>query len=165
MSLASIELLILDVDGVLTDGRIVLGPEGEPGKAFFVQDGYAIKLWQRAGLEAAILSGRSETSVGRRAAELGITRVYTGAADKLAGYESLLRETGRGDAVVAYVGDDLPDLAPMQRCGFSIAVANAAAAVKREADYVTRRSGGAGSAAETVELILRKRGLWTRASS
>lgn len=113
----------------------------------------------------AVLSGRGEASVVRRAAELGIEWVQTGVSDKLVGYESILRESGRRDEAVAYVGDDLPDLPPMRRCGFPVAVANAAPSVKREAAYVTRRRGGEGAVAEVVELILRRRGQWARATS
>ncbi len=162
MDLASIELLILDVDGVLTDGRIVTGPEGEGSKKFHVQDGCAIKLWQRCGGVVAILSGRGGSGVTQRAAELGIELVHTGVADKLAGYEAILESAGRGDEAVGYVGDDLPDLAPMTRARFSVAVADAVPAVKRAADYVTRLGGGRGAIAEVVELLLRKQKRWSR---
>ena len=109
MNPASIELLILDVDGVMTDGRITMAVQGEPVKAFYVQDGFAVKLWQRCGGKVALLSGRNESIVERRAAELGVEWVHTGATDKLAGYGAILARAGCGDAVVAYVGDDVPD--------------------------------------------------------
>lgn len=157
---ASIDLLILDVDGVLTDGRLTPLPGGEASKAFYVQDGCALKLWQRCGGQTAILSGRSDTAVLRRAAELGIECVRTGVSDKTAAYGEILASLGFRDAAVAYLGDDLPDLGPMARCGFPVAVANAASAVKRVATYVTRRGGGAGAVAEVVELLLRKRNQW-----
>ncbi len=160
MNPTSIELLILDVDGVLTDGRLTLADTGEPAKAFYVRDGMAIKNWQRSGGKVAILSGRSETSVARRAAELGIELVHTGAGDKRAGYDAILAETGCDDAAASYVGDDLPDLVPMARCGFPVAVRNAAPAVKQAAMYVTRHGGGEGAVAEVIELLLRKRGQW-----
>ena len=156
MDVTSIKLLILDVDGVLTDGRIVTDPGGDPRKSFHVQDGYAIKIWQRCGGEAAILSGRADRVVTQRAAELGIEWVHVGALDKLQAYESILAEAGCTDSNVAYVGDDLPDLGPMARCAFPIAVANAVPAVKRASVYVTRVSGGLGAIAEVVELLLRK---------
>ena len=161
MNPASIELLILDVDGVMTDGRITMAVQGEPVKAFYVQDGFAVKLWQRCGGKVALLSGRNESIVERRAAELGVEWVHTGATDKLAGYGAILARAGCGDAVVAYVGDDVPDLDPMSRCGFPVAVANAAPVVKRAAVYVTRRRGGAGAVAEVVELLLRRQSRWS----
>lgn len=161
MNLTAISLFILDVDGVLTDGRLVSRETGEPAKAFFVQDGCAIKRWQRAGGKVAILSGRAETAVQRRAEELGIECLRTGVSDKLAGYEAILAETNRSDEAVAYVGDDLPDIPPMRRCAFPVAVADASPTVKRAAAYVTRRDGGKGAVAEVMELILRKRGQWT----
>lgn len=168
MTVHLIELLVLDVDGVLTDGCVTTAspgrpgsPGGEPSKRFFVQDGCAIKLWQRCGLDVAVLSGRADRAVEWRAAELGIKAVHIGVTDKLSGYEAILAASGRGDAAAAYIGDDLPDLGPMSRCGFPVAVANAVPAVKRAALYVTRRTGGAGAVAEVVELLLRKRMLWS----
>ena len=162
MNPASIELLILDVDGVLTDGRLAMADTGEPAKTFYVRDGVAIKNWQRCGGKIAILSGRSEASVARRAVELGIELVLTGAEDKRTGYDAILAATGCRDVTAGYVGDDLPDLAPMGRCGFPVAVRNAAPAVKQAAMYVTRHRGGEGAVAEVIELLLRKRGQWPR---
>lgn len=161
MDLAAINLLIVDVDGVLTDGSIFTSPEGEFTKRFHVQDGFALQLWQRRGRQAALLSGRSGEAVHRRAAELGIRWVKTGIEKKLAGYEALLASANCDDRCVAYVGDDLPDLAPMARAAFPVAVANANPAVKRAATYVTRRRGGQGAVAEVVELLLRKQGRWS----
>lgn len=161
MDFTAIKLLILDVDGVLTDGGVMVGPEGELIKKFHVRDGHAVKLWQRCGHRAAILSGRESGSVTRRARELGIEIVKQGMEDKLSGYEEILSLTGLKDADVAFVGDDLPDLPVMRRCGLGIAVADAAARVRRAASYVTRISGGRGAAAEVVELILRKQGRWS----
>ncbi len=158
-----IELLILDVDGVLTDGRISAAIDGESGATFYAQDGCAIKLWQRCGGKVAILSGRANEAVARRAAELGIDWVQTGVADKLASYEAALALAGCRDPATAYIGDDLPDIGPMARCGFPVAVLNAVPAVKRVALYITRRRGGEGAVAEVVELLLRKRNRWSRA--
>ena len=110
----------------------------------------------------AVLSGRGGEAVVRRAAELGIELVHTGVTDKLAAYESILVSAGRRDEAVGYVGDDIPDLAPMARAHFSVAVADAVPAVKRAADYVTRRAGGRGAVAEVVELLLRKQKRWSR---
>ncbi|MHC4697568.1 MAG: KdsC family phosphatase [Planctomycetota bacterium] len=162
MNLDSIELLILDVDGVLTNGHIITGPDGDGTKRFHVQDGYAVKLWQRCGGSVALLSGRGGEAVTRRAKELGIERVHTGVTDKLAAYEEILASAGSRDEAVGYVGDDVPDLAPMARAGFAVAVADAVPAVKRVADYVTRRGGGRGAVAEVVELLLRKQKRWSR---
>lgn len=163
MNPAEIELIVLDVDGVLTDGRVTIGPDGELPKAFYARDGCAIKLWQRAGGVAAILSGRPSAAVERRAAELGIELVHTGVARKIAAYELILAASGKTDAATAYIGDDLPDLEPMRRCAFAVAVANAAHAVKREGQYVTRSPGGRGAVAEVIELILRKQKRWSAA--
>lgn len=157
-----IKLLILDVDGVLTDGRIAVAPSGEWTKAFYVQDGCALKLWQRLGGKVALLSGRAEEAVDRRAAELGIEWVHSGVTDKLRAYRAVLASAGYRDAEVSYVGDDLPDLAPMRCCGFPVAVANAAPVVKRAAHYVTRRRGGGGAVAEVVEVLLRKQERWSQ---
>lgn len=163
MNMTDINLLILDVDGVLTDGRVAFAAEGEAAKSFCVQDGCAIRLWMRSGGRVAILSGRSEQSVVRRAAELGIETVRTGVADKRSGYREIRDLAGCDDRVVAYMGDDLPDLGPMSQCGLAVAVADAAPSVKRAADYVTRRRGGTGAVAEVVELLLRKKNRWSRA--
>lgn len=161
MDFSAIQLLILDVDGVLTDGRIVTAEHGESEKHFHVHDGCAIKLWRQAGGKVAIVSGRAGRAVEIRAAELEIAPVVTGARDKLAGYENVLASVKLVDAVTAYVGDDLPDLSPMARCAFPVAVANAQPAVKRAARYVTRRAGGSGAVAEVIELLLRKSGRWS----
>jgi len=162
MNPADINLLILDVDGVLTSGVIVTGPEGESLKQFHVQDGYAIKLWRRSGGRVAVISGRSSEAVTRRAEELGIDWLRMGVGEKLPAYEAILAEAGCDDRPVAFVGDDLPDIPPMQRSALPIAVANAHPAVKRVALYVTRRAGGEGVVAEIVELLLRKQKRWSR---
>lgn len=161
MNTNDIKLLVLDVDGVLTDGGILVGRDGEETKRFAVQDGCAIKLWQQARGTVAILSGRGGPAVEKRAAELGIEIVALCVGDKSAGFEKLLSDTGFSEAATAYVGDDLPDLAPMRRAGWPVAVANAVPEVKRAAAYVTRRSGGSGAVAEIVELLLRQQGRWT----
>ena len=162
MDLSSVRLLILDVDGVLTDGRVAFGAAGEVGKSFHVRDGCAIKLWRACGRKVAVLSGRRSGALTHRAAELGIDTVHMGASDKLEGYRAILAEAGCADAETAYVGDDLPDLGPMRRAGFAVAVANAAPDVKRVAHYVTRRGGGGGAVAEVIELVLRKQKRWTQ---
>jgi len=160
MDFTAIRLLILDVDGVLTDGRVTASRGGEDAKAFHVQDGCAIKVWQRSRGLVAILSGRESSDVKRRAEELGIAWVRMGMEDKLIGFEEILRSAEVAAEASAFVGDDLPDLGSMRRCGFPVAVANAVPTIKRVAEYVTRRRGGEGAVAETIELILRKQRRW-----
>ena len=162
MDSALTKLLILDVDGVLTDGGIAITDTGEEAKRFHARDGCAVKLWQRFDGQVALLSGRGGAAVTRRAAELGINWVHTGVSDKLGSYETILAAAACDDAATAYVGDDLPDLRPMMRAGFPIAVADAHPAVKRMAEYVTRRAGGQGVVAEVVELLLRRQRRWSR---
>jgi 3-deoxy-D-manno-octulosonate 8-phosphate phosphatase (KDO 8-P phosphatase) len=162
MELSAITLLVLDADGVLTDGRVVFGRDGELGKAFQVRDGCAIKLWRSCGHKIAILSGRPSAAVHHRAKELGIDFIETGAADKLAGFRSVLANADCAEAQTAYVGDDLPDLGPLTHAGFAVAVANAAPDIKRVADYVTQAKGGDGAVAEVIELLLRRQQRWSK---
>lgn len=160
MDLSLIEVLVLDVDGVLTSGQVSFDDEGPGGRSFAVQDGCGLKLWKLAGGRCAIVSGRKSQAVAHRAAELGIETVIQGAENKLAAYGQVLEQMGADDARVCYVGDDLPDLGPMGACAFPVAVYNAVPAVKRRAQFVTTRCGGDGAVAEVVELILRKQGKW-----
>lgn len=162
MDPSAVELLILDVDGVLTSGAIRLSESGEQTKVFHTQDGSALKSWQRAGGRIALLSGRDCGPLRHRAEELNIQHLRLGKRDKLSGYHEILKETGCIDRTVAYMGDDIPDLGPMSQAGFPIAVANAVPAVKKAALYVTRKRGGEGAVSEVVELLLRKKGLWSR---
>jgi 3-deoxy-D-manno-octulosonate 8-phosphate phosphatase (KDO 8-P phosphatase) len=157
-----IRLMIFDVDGVLTDGRIIVCDDGSEIKAFDVQDGHGIKLLQRAGIEVALLTGRSCQAVERRAAGLGITRVVQGARDKLEAYAGIVAETGLQDREIGYVGDDLIDIPVMCRVGLSIAVPNASPHVLRYAHYTTRASGGRGACREICELLLQVQGHWER---
>lgn len=163
-----LRLIVLDVDGVLTTGELRYDSEGEATKTFHVRDGLAIKAWVRSGRAVAILTSRGGPAVAARAAELGISIVHMGAQDKLAGLAAVCEEAGCEAAHAAYLGDDLPDLAPMERCAFAGAPGDACATVKRAADYVARKRGGRGAAAEVIEMLLRRRGEWaalTRASS
>lgn len=155
-----VRMMIFDVDGVLTDGRIVYHDDGSEIKAFDVQDGHGIKLLLRAGLEAALITGRSSRVVERRAADLGIVRVYQGMKVKLDAYEKILADTGLTDSQVGYMGDDLIDVPVMRRTGFAVAVSNAVSHVLPYAHYVTRRGGGRGAAREVCEMILQVQGLW-----
>ncbi len=155
-----IKLLIVDVDGVLTDGRIILDNEGNELKFFHVRDGHGIKLLQRAGITVAIVTGRESKVVNRRAEELGIKHVHQRSKNKLEAYESILKETGTTDEEAAYVGDDIVDIPVMRRVGLSAAVADAEDYVKDAAMFVTKRPGGRGAVREVADLILRAGGHW-----
>lgn len=161
---AGIELLVLDVDGVLTAGGIVYGAVGGETnleiKAFHVRDGSGLKLWHAAGKRSAIVTGRSSPVVAVRAAELGIASVSQGAADKLAGLTRLREETGIPTHAICYVGDDTPDVPAMLAVGLAVAVADACPEARAAAHYVTGAAGGAGAVREAVERILRCQGRW-----
>jgi 3-deoxy-D-manno-octulosonate 8-phosphate phosphatase (KDO 8-P phosphatase) len=154
----AIRLAIFDVDGVMTDGTLFIGPQGELFKAFNILDGHGVKMLQSAGIATAIISGRSSEAVARRAAELSIAHVVQGSADKSLAFDALVARLGVTLQQCAFVGDDLPDLAVMRRCGLAVAVANAADTVKSSAHYVTRASGGKGAVREFCELVLRAQG-------
>lgn len=158
--LEKIRLLILDVDGVMTDGRIIYDDRGGETKAFDVKDGHGLKLLQRAGIRVGIITGRQSAVVDRRAAELGITLVYQGAKNKLLPFRDILQKTGLTADQVAYVGDDLPDLPVMRLAGFAATVADAMEDVKPHAHYVTALPGGRGAVREICDLLLRETGRW-----
>jgi len=153
-----VRLAMFDVDGVMTDGTLYIGARGEEFKAFNILDGHGVKMLQSAGIAAAIISGRSSEAVARRAGELAIAHVAQGCADKVAEFEALRARLGLEALACAFVGDDLPDLAVMRRCGLAVAVANAADAVKEAAHYVTRAHGGRGAVREFCEMVLRAQG-------
>jgi 3-deoxy-D-manno-octulosonate 8-phosphate phosphatase (KDO 8-P phosphatase) len=154
----AVRLAIFDVDGVMTDGTLYIGANGEAFKAFNILDGHGVKMLQSAGIAAAIISGRASEAVQRRAAELAILHVVQGSSDKLAAFDALTARLGVQAAQCAYMGDDLPDLPVMTRCGLAVAVANAVESVKAAAHYVTRASGGRGAVREFCELVLRAQG-------
>jgi 3-deoxy-D-manno-octulosonate 8-phosphate phosphatase (KDO 8-P phosphatase) len=154
----AIRLAIFDVDGVMTDGTLFIGSQGELFKAFNILDGHGVKMLQSAGIAAAIISGRTSEAVARRAAELSIAHVVQGSADKSLAFDALIASLGVSPQQCAFVGDDLPDLAVMRRCGLAVAVANATDTVKSSAHYVTRASGGKGAVREFCELVLRAQG-------
>ena len=156
---AHIKLLLMDCDGVLTDGNVWLLESGEQ-KRFNVRDGLGLALWHRAGLKSGIISGRSSTCVERRASELKIEFVRQGAEDKLANFQELVSEAGVEEREVAFVGDDLNDIPLMLRSEFAIAVADAAEETRAVAHYVTRAPGGFGAIREVVEIILKVQGHW-----
>lgn len=158
--LQRIELLVLDVDGVMTDGRITLTPAGEEIKSFHVRDGSGMKYWQRLGKKLAIITGRSSFAVIRRARELGVDAVRVGLKEKPPALESILAQLGVSAEQTAVVGDDLMDLPLFHRCAFRVAVADAVDELKAEAHMITRLGGGAGCVRETIEYILKRTGRW-----
>ena len=160
--LKNISLLILDVDGVLTDGSITCDAFGNEIKRFNVQDGLAIKLWQGVGHAVSIISGRKCRAVAQRARELEITPVIQGEIAKVPGFEKILQATNKTAEQACMIGDDLIDLPVMKRCGISIAVRNAAPEVKSLADYTTAATGGAGGIREAIEWILKAQSAWSK---
>jgi len=153
-----IKLVIFDVDGVLTDGRLHLGPQGEEHKIFHIHDGLGIKLLQQTGVKVAIITSRQSTAVQQRMLHLGVQYVYQGMTDKRPAFKELTTKLQLADEEVAYVGDDLPDL-PLVRCaGLGIAVANAHPLVKQHANWVTQTAGGAGAVREICEFIMQAQG-------
>jgi 3-deoxy-D-manno-octulosonate 8-phosphate phosphatase (KDO 8-P phosphatase) len=157
---AGIRLLVLDVDGVLTTSHLVLGRDGEEIKFFSVKDGIAIKFAQHAGVEVAFLSARSSSIVERRAEMLGVTRVHQGIHAKLERVREMVSELGIGLENVAYVGDDIVDIEPLEAVGFGVAVADACSDVLARVDNVADAKGGTGAIREVVETILKARGDW-----
>lgn len=158
--LEPIRLLILDVDGVMTDGRIIYDANGVESKFFNVKDGHGIKMIQRCGVEVAIISGRDSRVTALRAHELGISRVRLHALDKLSAYGELLAETGLSPPETAFMGDDVIDLPVLRRVGFSAAPADAVDEVREAVHHVTRNRGGWGAVREVTDLILKGKGLW-----
>jgi 3-deoxy-D-manno-octulosonate 8-phosphate phosphatase (KDO 8-P phosphatase) len=153
-----IRLLVLDVDGVLTDGRLYLSADGEELKVFHVRDGSGLVAIQRAGVTVAIISGRDSAAVTRRARELGIQHVHQGVSDKGAELERLLAELGVAPEETACVGDDTPDAPMLRRAGLAIGVADAHAALLASAHWVTQSNGGQGAVREVCDLLLSARG-------
>lgn len=149
-----IKLLIFDVDGVLTDGRIIIGDDGQEYKAFHSRDGHGMKLLQYTGVEIAIITGRTSKTVEHRMNGLGINHVYQGQRIKLPAYQELIEKLGIAPQQCAYVGDDWVDLAIMSRVGLAVAVQDADARVKQHAHWITPSCGGHGAAREVCELIM-----------
>ncbi len=155
-----VKLLLLDVDGVLTDGRIVYSSSGNELKFFDVKDGHGIKLIQRAGIMVGIITGRTSEIVRRRAEELGITLLYQGRFEKSAVLAEIVNKTGIIKEHIAFVGDDLVDIPVLKRVGFGASVSDAVTDVKEVAHYVSSFPGGRGAVRDIVEFILRNKGLW-----
>jgi len=156
----ALRLLLSDVDGVLTDGGVWLDNQGIEAKNFHIRDGLGIRLWQQAGWSFGIITGRTSHVVQVRARELGIELVRQGVQEKLPVVKQIAAEHQLTLAQVAYIGDDLPDLAVIRACGFGIAVADAIEEVRAAADHVTRLGGGHGAVREVIELILKKQHRW-----
>jgi len=155
-----IRLLVLDVDGVLTEGGVTHGSGGLEVKTFHVRDGSGLNYWKQSGRRSAVITGRNSPVVEVRAREVGIEFVYQGASDKLPVYRDLLEQIGLLPEAVCYVGDDLADLPQLRHSGLAVAVADACPEVRIAAHHVTRTRGGKGAVREVIELILRCQGEW-----
>ena len=149
-----IKMLLLDVDGVMTDGGIIFGPGSMELKRFHVRDGMGIAMAKAAGLRIGILTSRDSEAVRRRADELGIDEVQQGSFDKEEGYQAILKKHGLSDEEVAYIGDDILDIPILRRVGFSICVADGADEAKKVSHYITQKKGGEGAVREVVEMLL-----------
>ncbi len=155
-----IKMIVLDVDGVLTDGQLFFSREGETMKAFHTQDGLGISLAHRAGIETAILTGRASEMVRLRGEELQIGDIYQGRADKVESMQELLDKHRLAVSQICYVGDDLNDLPLLLQVGLACTVANAVPEVKAVSHFVTSRSGGRGAVRQIIEMILQLQGKW-----
>jgi 3-deoxy-D-manno-octulosonate 8-phosphate phosphatase (KDO 8-P phosphatase) len=158
--LKSIKILILDVDGVLTDGRVIYTDSGEEIKRFDVRDGHGLKLLMRSGIEVILLTGRESKVVLHRARDLGIEHVYQKALNKIEVYKTILAQRNLEDKEVGFVGDDLVDLPVLRKVGFSAAVPDAVPEVKEIVDYITTKKGGEGAVREICELLLKAQNKW-----
>ena len=159
--LGKIRLLLLDVDGIMTDGRIVINNHGVETKSFDVRDGHGLKLLQRTGLKIGIITGRESEVVRFRARELGIDILHQGSRNKLEPYFEVIEELGLRDEEVAYMGDDLVDLPILRRVGFAVTVADAVEELKPLVHYVTACRGGRGAVREVCDLIMKTTGRWS----
>lgn len=157
---AAVKLVLFDVDGVLTDGRVSIHSDGSESKAFFIRDGIAIVWAQRKGIRIGLLSARTSATTPHRAAQLGITLVYHGVTSKLEAYERILSDLSLSDADVAYMGDDVVDLAVLARAGLATAPSDAVPEARALAHWTSTVPAGAGAARELLEFILRAKGHW-----
>jgi 3-deoxy-D-manno-octulosonate 8-phosphate phosphatase (KDO 8-P phosphatase) len=160
---AKLRLMIFDVDGVLTDGSLQFGPDGEVIKTFNVLDGHGIKMLQQSGVATAIISARQSAIVGRRANDLGIRHVHQGVHDKRAAFEQLLAQTAISAEACGFIGDDVIDLSILSRVGFAASVPAGHPEVRSRVHYVTQASGGRGAAREICDFILRAQGSYEAA--
>ncbi len=155
-----IKVLAMDVDGVLTDGRIVIDSSGGEIKNFDVQDGFGIVFFRKAGFKTAIITARSAKAVTARVKDLKIDKIYQDAYPKIDAYQKMLKGFKVQDEEVCFIGDDLPDIPVLEKVGFAVAVPNAVPEVKHVADYITQKHGGAGAVREVIELILKMQNKW-----
>ena len=160
--LQKIKALILDVDGVLTDGRIIFDSDGRESKVFDVQDGLGIVCWQKLGFQVAIISSRASKVIPIRAKDLDISHVHMGVFPKMDAYVRLIKDLEASDDEICFMGDDLADLGILKRVGFPVGVSNAVKEVKSVCDYVTEKNGGQGAVREVIELILKAQGKWSK---
>ncbi|MGZ9046344.1 MAG: KdsC family phosphatase [Telluria sp.] len=160
---AAVKVMIFDVDGVLTDGTLTYGPDGEVTKTFFVLDGLGIQLLNKTGVRTAIISARKSPIVVRRAADLGISHVYQGIHDKRVAFAELLAETGVDASQCGYIGDDVIDLPLLLQVGFAVAVPSGHPEVQHRAHYVTRANGGRGAVREVCDMVMRAQGTYEQA--
>ena len=160
--LKKIKVLALDVDGVLTDGKIIIDGKGGEIKNFHVRDGYGLVICRSLGFKTVLITARRSKAVHHRAKDLRFDKVYQGAYPKIGAYQKMLRELKVKHQEVCFMGDDLPDLPVLRQVGLAVAVPDAPAEVKRAADYVTKRRGGDGAVREVIELILKAQGKWKR---
>ncbi|MES2538142.1 MAG: HAD family hydrolase [Pseudomonadota bacterium] len=158
MKAAQLRLMIFDVDGILTDGSLHFGADGEVLKTFNVLDGHGIKLLQQSGVATAIITARQSPIVARRAADLGIAHLHQGVHDKLSAFNKLIAQTGLSASACGFIGDDVIDLPVLSRVGFSASVPQGHPEVRARVDYVTEAGGGRGAAREVCDLILRAQG-------
>jgi 3-deoxy-D-manno-octulosonate 8-phosphate phosphatase (KDO 8-P phosphatase) len=161
----AIQMLVLDVDGVLTAGGIVHGNAGMELKTFHVRDGSGLKIWHASGKRTALVTGRRSTAVEVRATELGIALVVQGASDKLAAFHDVLARAGVSAQATCCIGDDVPDVRPSSHCGLAVAVADACFEARATAHYITQAPGGRGAVREVIELVLRCQGAWPRVAT
>lgn len=159
-NLEDIEMLVMDVDGVLTDGTLIINEDGGESKFFNSLDGHGIRMWQRAGLKVALISGRASEPTEVRARQLQIEYVFQDCHHKLPVFKELLEQVGLSPDKVAYIGDDLTDLPAIRYAGLGVTVANAVDEVKQYADYITTRPGGSGAVREVIEYILKNSDRW-----
>ena len=157
---ARVKLLLLDCDGVLTDGRITLFADGDEQKSFHTRDGHGLVLLHRAGLQSGIISGRTSSAVERRARDLGIAHVRQGTHNKIIEFAEVVAAAGVSEQEVAFVGDDVTDIPLMRRAVLAVAVADAGSETRAAAHYVTQLPGGFGAVREVCELILKAQGRW-----
>ena len=155
-----IRLLVLDVDGVLTDGSILTGPDGEQVKRFSVRDGFGIRSWLRQGHRMSVITGRQSQAVAFRCNELGIEPIFQGRPDKIPTFRQLLADLGCSKDEVCYLGDDLPDLPLMLGSGIGATVANAEPAVRERADWISQKPGGHGAVRELIDALLVAQRRW-----